>query len=66
MAEVLTGHVLMDALIAAGIVDGHFLQRVILDVPCDGAVTIYVQRIGDERLLNIDFVAHLAIEEKET
>lgn len=62
MANVLDGPKLLSALIAAGIVQGDKLQRVVLDIPYDGCVTMYVQRLGDERLLSIDLQAGLTIE----
>ena len=50
---------LMDKIAAAigapGGVESGTMQRIILDIPCDDAVRIYVQYVGDTRLLAIDW-----------
>lgn len=44
----------LDALKEAGIVrDGDNVRRVIIDIQADCAVIVHVERIGDERLLNV-------------
>jgi len=47
------GMAFLDVLAEAGIIDGHTVRRVVIDVPFDDAVRVYVERVGDERLLNM-------------
>jgi hypothetical protein len=51
---IILGRKFLEALAAAGIisVDDH-IRRVIIDASLDSAVTMYVERFGDERLLNV-------------
>jgi hypothetical protein len=45
---------MLDALKAAGIVrDGDYVRRVIIDINAECAVVVYVERYGDERLLDL-------------
>lgn len=42
------------ALVAAGVIDDYTrVRRVVIDAQAGHAVTIYVERFGDERLLNV-------------
>ncbi len=44
----------LDALKEAGIIrDGDYVRRVIIDINTDCAVVVYVERYGDERLLDL-------------
>lgn len=52
MAFWLPGREVVDALIEAGIAD-NTTQRVVLDIAVDGVVTVYVQKIGDARVLDV-------------
>lgn len=46
--------VLYEALKDAGIIrDGDYVRRVIIDICVEHAVVIYVERYGDERLLDL-------------
>lgn len=48
------GRALLKALTDAGIIrTGDFVRRVVIDAPCDGAVLVHVERIGDSRLLDV-------------
>lgn len=45
---------MFDALKAAGIIhDGDYVRRVIIDINVTAAVIVYVERYGDERLLDL-------------
>jgi hypothetical protein len=55
MARHVFGRKVIDALIASGIADESTV-RVVLDISVRGFVTAYVQKIGDDRVL--DVVAH--------
>lgn len=46
------GKNLQKALMAAGIAD-EMTKRVTIDIPADGAVTVYIERVGDARMLDI-------------
>ena len=46
------GHFCMAVRKALGITTPS--QRIIIDAPCDGVVTVYVQLVGDDRLLSLD------------
>jgi hypothetical protein len=50
------GRKFLEALAETGIisVDDH-IRRVIIDASVDSAVTMYVERFGDERLLSVSF-----------
>ena len=58
MEQVISGHKIIKALLDAGIVSDK-CRRVVIDIPCDGFVTLYYEVLGDERLLDIDFAKHL-------
>lgn len=48
------GRKFLEALAEAGIIDpGDFIRRVVIDASVDGAVVIYVERFGDDRLLSV-------------
>ena len=47
------GRAFLDVLADAGIIDRNAIKRVVIDVPFDGPVQIYVELVGDERLLNV-------------
>lgn len=50
----ITGRKLLEALGDAGIIKvGDYVRRVVIDASIDDAVRVYVERIGDERLLNV-------------
>lgn len=46
------GKNLQKALMAAGIAD-EMTKRVTIDIPVTGAVTVYIERVGDARMLDI-------------
>lgn len=46
------GKNLQKALMAAGIAD-EMTKRVTIDIPATGAVTVYIERVGDARMLDI-------------
>ena len=47
---------LVDMLEAAGIArKDDCWQKIIIEISCDDAVKIYVQRLGDERLYDVDW-----------
>jgi len=46
------GRKLIDELIKQGIAD-DLTQRVTIDIPVDGIPTVFVQKVGDKRLLSI-------------
>lgn len=48
----ITGRKVIDALIEAGIADANTV-RVVLDIPVNGLVTAYVQKVGDDRVLDV-------------
>lgn len=52
MAEVILGRGLLNALIDAGIVPEGTL-RVVIDVPANDAVILYVMQLGTEQLLKV-------------
>lgn len=46
------GRKLFEALVKAGIAD-ELTRRVTIDIPCNDVVTVYVERYGDSRVLDI-------------
>jgi len=40
-------------------IDANFVQRIILDLQVEDVVKVYVQMMGDEQLLDIDWTAAL-------
>jgi hypothetical protein len=52
MSTLVHGRRVIDALIASGIADEH-TQRVIIDIPIDGVPLVHVQKVGDEKLLDV-------------
>lgn len=46
------GRKVMEALLAEGIADNQ-TRRVVIDIPVNDMVTIYTERIGDERVLKV-------------
>ena len=45
---------MFDALTEAGIIrKGDYVRRVVIDIHVERAVVVYVERIGDERLLDV-------------
>lgn len=53
MPEIIHSLALRDWLIKIG-VDPSTSRRVVIDIPHDGAVMIYVERFGDTRMLEIE------------
>ena len=50
----LMGAALLDALVDAGVLQGDDKpRRVVIDAKYDWPITIYVELVGDERLLNV-------------
>lgn len=48
------GRKFLEAFAAAGIISaGDHIRRVVIDASVDSAVTLYVERFGDERLLSV-------------
>jgi hypothetical protein len=44
----------LEALLEAGVVhEGEYISRVVIDAKVRGAVRVYVERFGDERLLDV-------------
>jgi len=39
--------------------DAGLVQRIILDLPAEGVIKVYVQMMGDRQLLDIDWAAAL-------
>jgi hypothetical protein len=51
---VIQGRVFLEHLVAVGVIGpGDKITRVVIDAPFDGSVVIYVERLGDERLLAV-------------
>ncbi len=53
------GKVLLDLLAPALDLDGQKVRRVVLDIPYDGAVKVYVERLADTRALEIQWPVEL-------
>jgi len=50
----IAGRKLLAVLTEHGIIrPGDYVTRVVIDIPVDGAVRLYVERIGDNRLLDV-------------
>ncbi len=60
MTRVISGHdpELIKAMSDAGILPDNCI-RIIVDICYDGAVKIYYEMYGDDRLLDIDFASHI-------
>lgn len=54
--RLITASQFAEALIAAGVIEsGDLVHRVVIDAKAGQAVKIYVERMGDERLLGVVF-----------
>jgi hypothetical protein len=54
MPAVITAEAFARALAGAGVIhDIHRVRRVVVDAEAGSAVRVYVERYGDERLLNV-------------
>lgn len=64
--EAQTGRSLFDVLVEAGIVrQGDQVRRVIIDIPHNDAVKLYVERLADERVFDVvQSLAGLEIRER--
>ena len=52
--SIIDGKSLGRMLLDAGIIPPD-CRRVIIDVPCEGVVVMYIEQFGDDRLLDIDW-----------
>jgi len=52
--KIISGAALLELLIPALSLD-HKVRRIVLDIPFDDAVTVYIEQLGDERLLQINW-----------
>jgi hypothetical protein len=49
------GRAFIRALINAGVPIGGNVQKVVIEAPCNGFVRLYVQYLGDDRLLDVNW-----------
>lgn len=52
MSEFIAGRKLIDELIKQGIAD-EMTSRVTIDIPAKGVPTVYIEKVGDKRLIDI-------------
>jgi hypothetical protein len=53
------GRYFLQALVDAGIIQlGDYVRRVVIDAAVDSAVTVYVERYGDARMLDVATTLH--------
>ena len=54
MTRAILGQEFVDKLFELGVINtDDLITRVVIDAPYDGAVKIYVERFGDERLIDL-------------
>lgn len=65
--NVINGHQFIQSLLDAGVVSpAENVTRVVIDARADGFVQLHVERVGDERLLEVARKTTLEITEKES
>ena len=66
MSKPISGHCpnLIESMEKAGILPDH-CRRVVIEIGFDSMVTLYYETFADDRLLDIDFAAHIAVMQKE-
>lgn len=48
------GRHFLEALMGAGVISpGSYVRRIVIDASIDSAVKVYIERIGDERILDV-------------